>query len=423
LAVGDWLPGDGHNVIARRVISERLQYDDCTWPYTERMLRARHARGEDTPTWWQPPCSNSETVEPPASAAPDPPPARTVFVDPELSRLAVALHTFPVFRVWCYAHALQKGSGWIEKEMLYEALQQLMVAATRRQFNHLLQQGNGRFWTLARATGPDGHVETRFYLRSPMTVAGRLTKWARRQNAALVATNRPGARRIEIDLTGRLQDAEARVYNAWLAHKGESVQIERLILELLWNRRTTTLLTWERRAGIITEPVYAEFDNIYESPVPDHAYLCQATDGSLYASARLPNKYHPVAVNEHPRGGNQRKVCRAANAKLDGFEQPAGVLGGGSGRHSLRTGRLYFGDRQTHRGTTLAYKALDRHLLKHGDLDKRHYLYGTQRHEVTVMLHSAGDPKMVQMRDWKAEQSADFVLRREAFRNWLKMER
>jgi hypothetical protein len=332
----------------------------------------------------------------------------------------MGLHQFSVFRVWSYARHLQDGSDRIEKQILYERLCQLGVVYSWRGFNHLLHEGKGMYWSIGLTTRGDGQVEQRIYLRSLERVAARLAKRAQRHNPALVETNRPGVRRVLVDLTGSLQDAEARVYNAWFAQKSNSNQISRATLQALWNRRTSTLREWEKRAKIITEPVYAEFHNSHDPMVPDYAYLCQAKDGSLYASARLPNKYHAVAVNEHHRGGNRRKVRRAANAKLAGV-QPAVQMGGGSGRHSLRTGRLYFGDRQTRRDTQLAYKQLDRHLRKHGDLNVRHYLFGVQRHDVTVMLHSQSqdDPKVVQQRDWKAERTPEFLKQRIGYRDWL----
>lgn len=211
MVVGEWLPGDGNNIVARRVTSEGLHGEVRTVSYTEQMLQVLDCIGENTPDWWRLVPAQQVTVEPLAPSHEETPPLIptpfqylkvNVLIDPELGRLAIALRQFPLFRIWCYAHLLEGGPGWIEKATLYENLLHLNLEISWREFNHLLSKGNGLYWTVAWATLPNGEYTQRIYLRSPIKMASRLTRRTLRQNPALVATNRPGRRRVDIDLTG-----------------------------------------------------------------------------------------------------------------------------------------------------------------------------------------------------------------------------
>lgn len=335
----------------------------------------------------------------------------SVRLDCELARLAIAFRDFNVYRVWAYAHSLGTGAGWIQKDCLYEHLLEMGVIGSRRTFNNILQKGHGIYWTIGLGRAADGSEKPRVYLTGYVSVSKKLVGRALVENPALVATNRPGRQKVFIDLTGSLRDAQSRVYSAWHSLNtkpdGHNV-ISRQKLNELWGRATPTLLGYEESAGIAIEPQYAKHPDPTSALVPKHAFLCADNEGGKYASWRMPNKYIAPAAESHAHAGNRRKARKAANAIV---ETSAPVFDIGDGMQ--KTGRLYFRDRETARGFQPGYKALDRHLRRHGDLDRRHYaLLGTlgKHNRVTLWEQCTGDMlTSLNDRDFQAEQSPGFI--------------
>lgn len=342
-----------------------------------------------------------------------------VRLDPELGRLAVARREFVPLRVWLYAHAAQDGSGRIDRETLFNHLITLGIVTTRRAYDHILKQGERRYW---RGRGRN------LWLVGYKALAERLVTAALETRAELVSTNRPGRRKVYLDLSGSLKEAQAQVYAAWLYDKAQErfivtgsglkairtgLTISRETLKRLWRRSKNTLLEWEHLTGVTSEPNFAQHDDPTAAAVPDHAYLCQDKRGREFASWRLPNTYHAPEVKQHSHAGNRRKIRAAVNATVEATEQPVFVCADGA----QPTGRFYFADKQTKRGYVSAFTSIKRHLRKHGDTDRRHYAKLGRRYGVNVYECSTGIPHTsLDGRDFKTEHTPGFTGRRVQYR-------
>lgn len=337
---------------------------------------------------------------------------QNVWIDCELGRVCICRHELPEFRVWNYAHKFANGEGRILKSELVQKLHMLGIATNRRTFNGILARGNRLYW---RERG--GYL----YLTSWKKLASKLTRWEAKYAPDHVATNRPGQRRVQLDLTGSLKLAHATIYNGWIAVKSEKLghlEIARSTLSALWGRSKQQLLSWERLAGIRTELRYAEHHDILNPLVPNYAYLCLDTDGVEFASWRLPNRFYPTPVNISDTNGQRRKVRSACNHIVNSTD-PATQNPGGK-RRVLRTGRTNFSDRMGKNGLIPAHKQLDKHLRKHHDIfDRRHYAYIATRYGKHIFEMSDG----IQVRngvgrDLAAEQTFEFQQRRSGYRLW-----
>jgi hypothetical protein len=358
-------------------------------------------------------------VTPPAESRP----VALVVTDLELLRAAVKCHQLPAFRLWAYAHDAAEGQGWIEIDALEQAAREVGIVGSRRTLMHLIASGKRLFFRPDYAAG-------RVYLVAAHKVAMRL---ARRADDD---TNRPGSRRIVIDLSGSLATVEARAYAAWITQKAAKtgyLDISRVVLVTLWGRAVPTLLKWEKKAGIRVESSYAEYHPELADPrstpvnhealIPDHAYLCLDKQGRDYVAWQTVNRYFPprhAAARLHDHAGNTRKLRRSVNARLDST-QPANVRG--RGYVASNTGRVYFANSDP--GTAnarSAHKKIAAHLRKHGDIHKRpHYAYTIKRHRVHIREMSFGEQLCgAGIRDYKGEKSTAFHQRRTAYADYLR---
>ena len=210
-----------------------------------------------------------------------------VWVDCELGRVCICRHELPEFRVWNYGHQMANGSGKIGRADFYLKLGQLGIVANRRTFNGILARGNRLYW---RERG--GYL----YLTGWKKLSAKLTRWEVKYAPDHVAPNRPGQRRVQLDLSGSLKLSHALIYNGWIAVKSAKLgylEIARSTLSALWHRSKRQLLSWEKLVGIRTELRYAEHQDITAPLVPNYAYLCLDTDGNELASWRLPMSAPP----------------------------------------------------------------------------------------------------------------------------------
>jgi hypothetical protein len=344
-----------------------------------------------------------------------------VLCDPELARVTIGLHLFPLYRVWLYGQQAAGGVGWLHRDRLIEHVIGLGFIGSRRYFNMLQKRPESRlFWRVDTVTN-------RVYLVGQVKLAERLVKRALAENPALVENDRPGARRVRLDLTGRLKEAQARVYNACLAQRAERreqlgapgsgyVQTSRVSLKNLFGRKSVhTFRKWEQAEGVKSEPGYAEHHDPQGALVPAHAYLCADETGATYASWRLPNRYRPGSITEHPHKGQSGSVRKAANEAVREAgeskpKEPADKMGGGT-LSNAQTGRLYFVTTHGKRATVSAHEAIEKHLRKHGDgATQRHYAYLGERHGVHVSEFTADGVQRRELvdRDFYAEQSPEF---------------
>jgi hypothetical protein len=253
-----------------------------------------------------------------------------------------------------------------------------------------------------------------------------------------LTTNKPGVRRVLVDLSGSLRKAVANAYAGWFAVKQKGMkgtQISREALSQLWGVSTPTLLEWEELAGITKSPNYAQQADTSIENVPTHARLVRGRDGTLFVSWQLPNTYFaPDSIQLHERVGNSRLV-REAVLEVINDQQPAIDRGWGSSHAdlnnggSLRLGRLYFEDRditnKTWRKTLDGFTQVRRHLKQHQDIFRPHYVLLGKKGRVAIFerYDIATDLQLTQLwqRDMKAGLDAEFVRRCHAYEAALEM--
>jgi hypothetical protein len=341
-------------------------------------------------------------------------PIAQVWVDCELGRVCICRHELPEFRVWSYAHKAASGSGKIAREALCKYCTLVGLITSRSTFNQILIRGNNLYWKIR-----GDHI----YLTGWRKLSVRLSKWEAKYHPDHVTTNRPGQRRVQLDLTGSLKLAHALIYNGWIAVKSERLgylEISRWTLEKLWHRSRRQLLAWEQLVGITTELRYAEHHDITAPLVPNYAYLCLDTNGAEFASWRLPNKFTPAPAILSATNGQRRKIRAACNDIVKSTEPI--VLRADGQRRLQRTGKTTFTDRTGKNGIIPAHKQLDKHLRKHHDIfDRRHYAYIATRYGKHIFEMSDGTPvRRGAGRDWIAEKSIEFQQQRNLYRlYWL----
>lgn len=335
-----------------------------------------------------------------------------VWVDCELGRVAICRHELPEYRVWLYAHQFAKGSGRILRSELSTACRQLGLVTSRSTFNGIIARGNRLYWRER-----NGYL----YLTSWKKLASKLTRWQAKYEPDHVATNRPGQRRVQLDLTGSLKLSHALIYNGWLSIKAQRngyVEISRWTLERLWGRNRRQLRSWEALVGIRTEARYAEHHDIHNPQIPAHATLCLDKSGGEFSTWQLSNRIYPADTTISNTKGQGRKVRSAANHAYNSIE-PTDLKHGGLLRVQ-RTGRLYFTERSGKNGNVSPYKQIDKHLIKHGDIfHRQHYAYLTTRYGKHIYEYSfdgSQSRSALCERDRLGEQGVEFRLRRMQYR-------
>jgi len=146
-----------------------------------------------------------------------------------------------------------------------------------------------------------------------------------------------------------LQQFEANIYAAWLAHR-ENPTIARSTLSALFNREPRMLRKWDQLAGVEVITNEAQFAPDYFADAPEHAYMYQAATGNGHSEtrfrARMVNTYHAPSIKQHGKQGQSRHVFHAVGKYLESIE-PTGKCEQGRGRNAATgglktTGRRYF---------------------------------------------------------------------------------
>jgi hypothetical protein len=255
---------------------------------------------------------------------------RTVRIDPEVGRLAIALHLVPQLRLWLVARKLDKqGRGCVQKSDLIQLLTHYGVYYTVRQYRRLFATGAGFFWR------QDRQNPERLYLHSWNRVGQILL-----EKAPDSGYNRPGAYQQVIDVSGSLAAFQGRLYAAWIAYRGreDGVSIARSTLAGLFNRSPRTLRQWERQLGGIIQ-VRHDYeqhpddtctpDELYDIQhhIPDHAqsYTTLTTQGLVQRRRWQRSNTYTSNISAHNHRGQARKVRRHINSVI-----PAGTDGGTS---------------------------------------------------------------------------------------------
>ena len=305
-----------------------------------------------------------------------------ILIDAEAGRIARILGQFGVFRSWAYAHSIDDGDGWIERKELELVWCNLSIASSKCHARRIIQQGiQWGYWTQDKTT-------KRIYLTGQVKIAKQLVKQAIDADYHhLIETNKPGKRRVQINLSGSLQDASANLYTAWLKskdphHKGTT--ISRDMLCDLWQVSVPTLLKWEAISGISKQANFAQSNNTNVNEVPSHAYLTLNRDGTYASSWRLPNTYlvNDKAIQQHQRTGKATKIRKTVQIEIDQAEQ-RGAIGDAA---LPRSGKFYFSEDCSHK--VAPFRACSNYLRKlsrkNGDVFKRRYVYVGKRHGVRI---------------------------------------
>jgi hypothetical protein len=217
---------------------------------------------------------------------------------------------------------------------------------------------------------------------------------------------------VWVDLCGNIDAARIAMYSAWLGAKARKtgyVEISRETLVKLWRVSVPTLLRWEEALGVEVTARYAEEGDLENPNIPYYADLEVTTDGQTVAYWRLPNRYTPPPA-DLGRQGNIRRIRTTVNSlHPDSFGQ--------SGKCNLvpvGSGRVYF--YPTHK-QPCAYRAVDKHLRKYGDVQRPHYAYMGRRGRALVYERTSGAGyRGLLHRDYRAEASPDFQQRRRWYR-------
>ncbi|MEQ8671864.1 MAG: hypothetical protein RLP44_05320 [Aggregatilineales bacterium] len=307
---------------------------------------------------------------------------QTVLIDAEAGRIAKVVDQFGIFRSWAYGHAVDDGDGHIERDELEVIWYEAGVATSKRHCRRLIKEGiNLGYWTHDKKTG-------RIYLSGQLRVAKQLVNTAvNLGHSHLVETNKPGKRRVEVDLSGSMQESSAQLYAAWMITKDserEGITISRDMMCALWDVSIPTLLKWETIAHIGKQANYAQQNDTSTDHVPAHAYLTLNRDGSHSAAWRLPNTYTIAdkSIQQHPRTGKSKKIRKAVQHEIVQAEQ-RGAIGDAALPSS---GKLYFTQKAS--SSVDPFHACSDYLRKvgrrDGDMKRRRYFYVGKRHGVQI---------------------------------------
>ena len=360
--------------------------------------------------------TKAEPIFPNISIVPD-----GILIDAEAGRIARMLGQFAVFRTWAFAHSIDDGDGWIERKELEKLWLKVEVAKSKRHARRIIQQGISKgYWTQDKST-------KRIYLTGQVKVAVQLVEKALADGYHhLIETNKPGKSRVQVNLSGTLQEASAHLYAAWLVTKDserKGTTISREMLCKLWQVSIPTLLSWEAIAGIGKQANYAQQNDTSLDEVPTHAYLTLNRDGTYAAAWRLPNTYFvkDKSIQQHSRTGKARKVRQAIGVEIALAEQ-RGSLGDAA---LPRSAKLYFTDDASHKIDP--FRACSDYLRKlsrnDGDVFQRRYFYVGYRHGVRIyepydIVSNTPDTNIQQRLIWQ-ESRADFVAARSNHRRIL----
>lgn len=342
----------------------------------------------------------------------------TVLIDAEAGRIAHILGQFGVFRAWAYAHSIQSGCGWIERSELEQLWRNTQIATSKRHARRVLQRGIQQgYWTQDKAT-------KRIYLIGQIKLAAQLVQTEIEAGFHhLIETNKPGKKRVTVNLSGTSQAACARLYAAWLVAKDPDktgTTISRDMLCDLWQVSVPTLLAWEQLAGIGKQANFAQSNDTSLENVPDYAYLTLNRDGSHAAAWRLPNTYfvNDKHIQQHTRTGKATHVKQAIRREIAISEQRGSI-----GDAALpRSGKRYFTDDVQHKVD--AFKACNTYLRKlsrkGGDVFQKRYFYVGERHRVRIfepfnIATNTRETNIHQRLIWQ-EGTSQFIAARQQYR-------
>ncbi|GAB5492811.1 MAG: hypothetical protein Phog2KO_30260 [Phototrophicaceae bacterium] len=341
-----------------------------------------------------------------------------ILVDAEAGRIARLIGQFGVYRAWAFAHSIDDGDGWLERKQLENLWQTVGVAKGKRQARRIIQQGIEQgYWTQDKVT-------KRIYLFGQVKVTRKLVETALNTGYHhLIETNKPGKRRVEVNLSGTVQEASAHLYAAWLVAKDpecKGTTISRDLLCDLWQVSVPTLLSWEEIAKIGKQANFAQSNDTSLENMPAHAYLTLNRDGSTASAWRLPNTYfvHNKAIQQQSHTGKATHIKQAVRSEIALAEQRGSI-----GDAALpRSAKRYFTDDISYKLD--AFQACETYLRKlsrkGGDIFERRYFYVGSRHGVRIyepfnIETNAQETNIFQRLIWQEHSSSTFIVARHNF--------
>ncbi len=304
-------------------------------------------------------------------------PVGTMWLDPELTRVLVALGHGIAARVYWTARQLTAdgdGSGKVSETAIVAALIDGGATVQRRTIErHWFTAGDGLLW---RRHG--GNLYLVSYARRLPALVVELAHAADR--AELVTTNYTGAPFVAVPTDGGIKAFYARCLQAWhVSRHGHTRNISRAALERLTGRTRKTLQAYEKTTGIKAKPAYAVIHDDHYTP--PYAVPILQNDGHAAALAQLPNRYTAPPLTERHHRQTPQTARRRHRHALETIADNADTLNRASGAtaSSSRVGflprskRLYW-HAPTGHAPTVAYKALRRHMRHHDD-GAPHYVY------------------------------------------------
>ncbi len=346
-----------------------------------------------------------------------------ILVDPEAGRIARLIGQFGVYRAWVFAHSTDDGDGWVERKQLEDLWQTVGVAKGKRQARRIIQQGIKQgYWTQDKKT-------KRIYLFGQVRITTKLVEEALDAGYHhLIETNKPGKRRVQVNLSGSVQEASAYLYAAWHVAKDPErtgTTISREMLSELWQVSVPTLLSWEHIAGIGKQANFAQSNDVSLDNVPAYAYLTLNRDGTTSASWRLPNTYYVNngSIQQHTHTGKATHIRQAVRVEISLAEQRGSI-----GDAALpRSGKRYFTDSQDYKVD--AFKACGSYLRKlgrkDGDIFERRYFYVGSRHGVRIyepynIQTNVQETNIFQRLIWQEHRNPTFITERQNFAHIVK---
>ena len=297
------------------------------------------------------------------------------------------------------------------------------VSHGKRQARRIIRQGIDQgYWTQDEAT-------KRIYLFGQVRVTKKLVKQALDAGFHhLLDTNKPGKCRIQVNLSGSMQEASAYLYTAWLVskdpgHKGTTISRDSLCE--LWQVSVPTLLAWEDIAGIGKQANFAQSNDTLPDNVPAHAYLTLNRDGKYATAWRLSNTYYvnDRSIQKHTHTGKARHIRQAVQVEISLAEQRGSI-----GDAALpRFGKCYFTDSDAYKID--AFKACGNYLRKlsrrDGDIFQTRYFYVGSRHGVRIfepynIQTNVQETTIFQRLIWQENRNPKFIADRRDFTHMVK---
>jgi len=189
--------------------------------------------------------------------------SHTIPTQPELNRIALKERIDAEYLLWCVLRHVASENGLsshFDKSDAYNIALEVGLSWTRRQFNRILQAGNGLFWAVG---------ESRLYLRSFKKVYNRLAD----ESAAAIASSRF----VVITVHKSAAKRRAELYWSWFAVRGEQT-IARATITEIFGLSADQQRDYEALLGkrLIINTNYCHIDaDLYQKDlknIPGHAF-------------------------------------------------------------------------------------------------------------------------------------------------------